>query len=548
MKLQKQGLKQRITGLAGLSALVPVIYYLLIIPFHLHWIWQGTGGVVALLLALGMGRRIGSGIQQDLDRLQRELAPLSGQSPEQSAQPHGIQDPTVARLAEQLSALVSRYLKLYDNLNSLPTPVMEIDADYNVVFLNQAGGEFVGRSAAGCIGSKCYSLFNTDDCQSENCALYQAMRDGEQRSRETRANPRTGDNIPVAYSGIPVRGENGAIQGALEFVADISFVYAIVDEIKKLTPSLSAAAEQLSAVSAQMAASSEQMAAQSQGVSSATEQITASVDTVSSAAEQSSSVVSDIADKVNRISEGISGIASAVEEMNASFGEVDTSTAKAKRISQQAIEQAEHITAQIGELSESSKQIGKVVGLIKDIAEQTNMLALNAAIEAAGAGEAGKGFAVVAGEVKELAKQSADATSEISDQIETIQNRIQASVEAIGQINGIIGEIADINTVIASSVREQTAASNDISRTMSQQAEQSHDLAQNIADISKGSYEIARSSNEVAAGVQDISRNIQGLDQAVSQVAAGSSQTNQSAEELADMANSLDNLVSKFNL
>ncbi len=370
------------------------------------------------------------------------------------------------------------------------------------------------------------------------------------------------------------------------------------------TGTLTSSSEELSAVSSQMASSAEEMSSQAGTVAAATEQVTSSVGTVASAAEQSSSVVQNIAamteemsstfgniarlshqasDKVgnmarmgSEMSNAVTGVAAAIEEMTASFGEVAKNTAQASGVSRKASLNAQDVNVKMEALVKASQQIGKVVGVIKDIADQTNMLALNATIEAAGAGEAGKGFAVVAGEVKELARQSADATDEIAGQIENIQSSTREAVNAIGEIGKIIEEIASINEMIAASVQEQSKTTGEISRTVAGNAEMSRSVAQTAQDVSSlvdeiakstdeasraasevaknveetahGVKEIARSAVEAAHGVQDISRNIQGISAASGQVASGAEQTNQSARELARLSAALNEIVKQFKV
>ncbi len=137
---------------------------------------------------------------------------------------------------------------------------------------------------------------------------------------------------------------------------------------------------------------------------------------------------------------------------------------------------AETTNETIAKLGQSSAEIGKVIKVITSIAQQTNLLALNATIEAARAGEAGKGFAVVANEVKELAKQTAKATEDISRKIEAIQADTKGAVDAIGQIGRIIMQINDIQNTIASAVEEQTATTNEISRNVAEAAKGSTDI------------------------------------------------------------------------
>ncbi|MCP4031850.1 MAG: hypothetical protein GY734_11495, partial [Herbaspirillum sp.] len=183
-------------------------------------------------------------------------------------------------------------------------------------------------------------------------------------------------------------------------------------------------------------------------------------------AEKTDGNVKQVAKSGGDMRAQIDSVASSVEEMTASLNEVAKNTAKGSRISQNASRRTEQVNVRMDALVTASNQIGKVIGVIKDIADQTNMLALNATIEAAGAGDAGKGFAVVAGEVKELAKQSADATGEISAQIEEIQKSVSDAVQAIEDINKVISETASINEMIAASVEEQTATANEISKSV----------------------------------------------------------------------------------
>src|SRR4029450_3183854 len=138
----------------------------------------------------------------------------------------------------------------------------------------------------------------------------------------------------------------------------------------------------------------------------------------------------------------------------------------------------------VAKLGESSAEIGKIVKVIASIAEQTNLLALNATIEAARAGDAGKGFAVVANEVKELAKETARATEDISRKVDAIQANTRCAVDSIGKIDGIIHQINDLQNAIASAVEQQSVTSGEIGR--------------NIAEVASGSAEISKNFTSVA--------------------------------------------------
>jgi len=156
--------------------------------------------------------------------------------------------------------------------------------------------------------------------------------------------------------------------------------------------------------------------------------------------------------------------------METSIKEISRSAADAASVATEAVTLAETTNEAVSRLGQSSSQIGKVIKVITSIAQQTNLLALNATIEAARAGEAGKGFAVVANEVKELAKETAKATEDISQRIEAIQLDSSDAVDAIAQISKIIGRINELQVTIASAVEEQTVTTSDIGRNLSEAA------------------------------------------------------------------------------
>ncbi len=265
-----------------------------------------------------------------------------------------------------------------------------------------------------------------------------------------------------------------------------------IRQIGKETTSLVASSSQLNQVSQQMGASADETSTQANVVSAAAEEVSKNVQTVATGAD----------------------------EMGASIKEIAKSTAEATRVANMAVKTAGTTNQTITKLGQSSAEIGQVIKVITSIAQQTNLLALNATIEAARAGEAGKGFAVVANEVKELAKETAKATEDISQKIEAIQSDTKGAVSAIGEISGVIAQISDIQNTIASAIEEQSATTNEIIR--------------NLAEAAKGST--------------DISRNIGGVAEAAHTTSAGASETQQSAKSLEKMSAELEVLVSRFKV
>ncbi len=198
-------------------------------------------------------------------------------------------------------------------------------------------------------------------------------------------------------------------------------------------------------------------------------------------------------------------VAAASEELTYSISEISERVIESSKIADKAVQHAKHGNAIMSGLNVASDKIGDVVKLITDIAGQTNLLALNATIEAARAGEAGRGFAVVASEVKSLADQTAKATEEISNQINTIQTSTGSAVKAIQDIGSTINQISEISTAIAAAVEEQSAATGEISRNIQQAAGGTMDVADSITKMSQVSsdnsrfvHELLQLSNQIA--------------------------------------------------
>ncbi|HEY6794877.1 MAG TPA: methyl-accepting chemotaxis protein, partial [Kineosporiaceae bacterium] len=206
---------------------------------------------------------------------------------------------------------------------------------------------------------------------------------------------------------------------------------------------------------------------------------------IAEAAAQTSGSSESVSAAAGEVSDNVQTVASAAAEMDASIREIASTAQGAARIGEQATEVIHATNDTVSKLGESSAEIGNVLKLITSIAEQTNLLALNATIEAARAGDAGKGFAVVASEVKDLAQETARATEDISRRIEAIQRDTTNAVSAIGEIAGIIQQLGDYQTTIASAVEEQTATTTEITHSVSLAAEGSGGIAADISAVAQ---------------------------------------------------------------
>ncbi|MBF0140890.1 MAG: type IV pili methyl-accepting chemotaxis transducer N-terminal domain-containing protein [Magnetococcales bacterium] len=257
----------------------------------------------------------------------------------------------------------------------------------------------------------------------------------------------------------------------------------------------------------EMATETEQLSANLITIAAAAEQASANISTMASAAEEITSNIAGVNDNLGQVDGAVNRVASSILEMKHSLEQVRGQCQKASQESSEANGKAKNTRNIMEKLSVSAKEIGTVVGVISQIANQTNMLALNAAIEAAGAGEAGFGFAVVANEVKELAGRTSKATKEISEKILEVQRHAQEVADANGEITESIDIINKGNSEITLAVDEQTKTINGIAQAINHVAEAASEVTRNVQELNMAAQDVARSALEAANGTSEIAAN-----------------------------------------
>jgi len=271
------------------------------------------------------------------------------------------------------------------------------------------------------------------------------------------------------------------------------------DELGRMAEALDAAQHDVRAVLVSVASSADAVAASSEELSASSAQISASAEETSAQAD----VVSGAAEEVSR---NVQTVSAGAEQMGASIREISQNASQAARVAATAVAEAEATNALVKKLEESSREIGEVGELISSIAAQTNLLALNATIEAARAGEAGTGFAVVSTEVKELARETAEATENITRRVTAIQGDTADALDAIGRVGGIVASINDFQATIASAVEEQTATTAEMSRSVQQAAGGSSEIAANITGVSTAAGSTTQALAQTRVAVDDLAR------------------------------------------
>lgn len=300
-----------------------------------------------------------------------------------------------------------------------------------------------------------------------------------------------------------------------------------IDTIQKIIKDVAQNANQVKEASGKLSEISKHM-------TFGAEQTSEKANVVAAAGEEMSSNMNSVAAATEEAATNVNMVATAAEQMIATINEIARNSEKASSITGGAVVQTQSASNKVDKLGSAAIEIGKVVETITDISEQVNLLALNATIEAARAGEAGKGFAVVANEIKDLAKQTSEATQEIKEKIGAIQDSTDATVKEIGQILKVINDVNDIVSTIATAVEEQSVTTKEI--------------AENVVQASQGIQEINENVAQSSIVAGDIARDIEDVNQASGEMSNSSNQVNMSAEALARLSEALNEMVGKFRV
>lgn len=318
---------------------------------------------------------------------------------------------------------------------------------------------------------------------------WRELNEGRSQSGVYKQITKTGKELYLQAVYAPVADETGRVKKIVMIATDSTALHHMIATLTETATGLATSAESLKANAAIINDNAKRTSADSSVAASSSEQLSVGVQTV----------------------------AASTEEMVASIREISRSSNESAEMSKETLRNAIEANKIMQMLGNSSNEIGNVIKVISSIAQQTNLLALNATIEAARAGDAGKGFAVVANEVKELAKQTAKATEDITGKIGSIQKSTSSAVEAIGSISSAMEKLNSISGAIAAAIEEQTATTNEVSRVI----------------------------GESKLGVQNIAQVIQAVSSGATQSAQKCEETLRASEVLANLSNNLKTLVSQ---
>ncbi|NQU64910.1 MAG: methyl-accepting chemotaxis protein [SAR324 cluster bacterium] len=312
--------------------------------------------------------------------------------------------------------------------------------------------------------------------------------------------------------------EIGEVVGALNSMS--TNLAEMIRDIDDNSISLEASSTELSAIAVQISSASDSTVERSNSVASAAEEMNVNMNSVASAMEEATG--------------NVDTVASAAEEMNASISGIVKDVDAANESTDNAVIRADEVSQNVKTLGQDAEEIGTVTETIAAISEKTNLLALNATIEAARAGDAGKGFAVVANEIKELANQTATATTDIGQKLKRIQKSTGVAVTGVEEIAGLVKSINEI--VI--SVRD----------TMTQQRSATQEITENINQASLGLKEINQNVSQTSEAAGQVASEISEVNESANEMSNSNAQLNQSAQELSRMAAQLKEKIEQFKV
>ncbi len=388
-----------------------------------------------------------------------------------------------------------RFLAKIPDLTTVP--IVVVDKDFSIVYLNDAAAGLAGRTRRSAMGLRCYEVFRTESCRGDSCACARAMNTGQAALDHTVARP-SGKDIHMKYDAAPLLNEKGLVEGAVATLHDLSERV----EIKAL-------------VSRELGAFVSDGTGQVKNLQELSETMSERVGMIAAAAEQLLATMNDLASTAEQVEHNTHTMASSTEEMTVSVLDIARNAEKAHEVTNTAVGTVQAASTGVSSLKAAAREISKVIDTIVDIADQTKLLALNATIEAARAGEAGKGFAVVASEVKELAKQTNAATADIRNKIDAMQEATMATIEEIDKITEVIGEVNDIMGSIANSTEQQSVTTRDIAANISE-------LSEGMADTARNVTQAAQVTSEVSQQMAQANHTVAALEKAVNLLADSS--------------------------
>jgi len=345
---------------------------------------------------------------------------------------------------------------------------------------------------------------------------------------------------------VPTDSGDESAEIAIYFNEFIQQMQDLMGEISMEAGILNDSSEKLSYVSTVLASGSEVISTQSDTVADSSLDVSKDVSDIAKLIADMSKEVTGISGNASLMSDNMESVSKVVTELTGSVRNVAKESENASVITDEAQKLADNASVTVQTLGEASTKIGDVVGMIKRIAEQTNLLALNATIEASRAGEAGRGFAVVAAEVKTLAEETSKATEEISARISDIQGNTESTSTVMDKISSIMDTINKSIGSIKDSTNIQNQAADQISSSVVQATSSASDIAGSISEVAKNSEIISNKATHAAETSREVSKSVEGFSQEASSSSKNVQTVSGTSDEMVEMADRLGNAVKAY--
>ena len=402
-------------------------------------------------------------------------------------------------LADAVNTVGASYAGVIDKL---PVSIMTADTKRVLQYCNATANALVSGDMAGTFCGGKGLCGNEADCMGARCLRSGATEPGEMTVNA----PEGRKDYAVAAS--PLADLAGNAAGFMEIITDISVIKAQEEQMRHV-------AAEATVISDRVAAAAEQLAAQVEEISRGAEMQRERVETTASAMTQMNSTVLEVARNASQASDQSDGTrknaftgAELVGKVVESINDVNEAGGKLQH--------------NMEELGRQAENIGGVMGVISDIADQTNLLALNAAIEAARAGEAGRGFAVVADEVRKLAEKTMTATHEVGNSITAVQHSAQVNMHEVEEAVRSVGKATELANSSGSALQEIV------------------DLASATSNVVSS---IAAAAEEQSAASEQITGAIEEINKVVGETTEGMLQSSEAVQELSRMAQELRSVM-----
>ncbi|MCB9915982.1 MAG: PAS domain-containing methyl-accepting chemotaxis protein [Planctomycetes bacterium] len=363
---------------------------------------------------------------------------------------------------------------------------IEFDLDGKVLDANAIFLGLMGYRVEEIRGSHHRIFMDPTEASSPQYSKFWAdLRAGIPQAGEFRRKSKSGEDVWISGRYSALKGSDGQVFKVVKYANDITPRKKAEQTNAKLRAELVACAEELRVSATELIASAD--------------------------ASASSSALT--LERAKQVTQNTTVVAGSTEEMSASIQDISNSTHELSESLQRAARAAGDSAQRMEVLRQANEEISRVSETIADIADQTNLLALNATIEAAGAGDAGRGFAVVASEVKDLARETMQATELIKNQVRDVTARSEDVARAVAEINSVIEQVALLSTSLSGAVEEQSVTTREISGAIGGVASGSDEIAGQMEEVARA----AATSNHTAQGVLEAAEQLRNLAQALSQ-------------------------------